>query len=411
MSRTARCLAVIALGALLGVGPATAYDLRGHGGPVRALAVSEDGRVLSGSFDTRAILWDGETASQITRFHQGAVTAVLPLPGGNFATGGQDGQVAVWGAGVEPVQSYVAHALPVAALAVWKDGLASAGWDGQITLWSPAASPRMIAAHDGQITGLVAYRGGLASTGSDLRLRFWDATGAPTGQVDLPAPASALAVAGEALYLASPDGSLRRIVPGEQDQSLALSTRPLLAVSATPTSVVAGGTTGELWILDPETLETRAVIETGQGAIWALAQTPDVILSGGADGLIRRWRQDGTPLGEGAITREVTLTSPRGAEVFRACAVCHTLTPDDGARAGPTLHGIFGRPAGTAEGYDYSAALKGLDIVWTPQTVSELFEFGPDAYTPGSRMPEQRVPSAEDRAALIRFLEIAARPQ
>ena len=54
-------------------------------------------------------------------------------------------------------------------------------------------------------------------------------------------------------------------------------------------------------------------------------------------------------------------------------------------------------------------ALRDLDIVWTPQTVSELFEFGPDAYTPGSRMPEQRVPSAADRQALIEFLQIAAR--
>ena len=33
----------------------------------------------------------------------------------------------------------------------------------------------------------------------------------------------------------------------------------------------------------------------------------------------------------------------RGAQVFRACAACHTLTPSDGNRAGPTLHGIFGR--------------------------------------------------------------------
>jgi cytochrome c len=140
-----------------------------------------------------------------------------------------------------------------------------------------------------------------------------------------------------------------------------------------------------------------------------LALTDDTLLSGGTDGLIRRWRPDGTPLGEGAHTADVTLTSPRGAEVFRACAVCHTLTPDDGARAGPTLHGIFGRRIGTAEGYAYSQALRDMDIVWTPQTVSELFEFGPHAYTPGSRMPEQRVPSESDRAALIRFLETATR--
>ncbi|MDQ4135238.1 MAG: WD40 domain-containing protein, partial [Pseudomonadota bacterium] len=41
------------------LGPITARaELRGHGGPVRALAVSPDGRLaLSGSFDQSAILW------------------------------------------------------------------------------------------------------------------------------------------------------------------------------------------------------------------------------------------------------------------------------------------------------------------------------------------------------------------
>jgi cytochrome c len=43
--------------------------------------------------------------------------------------------------------------------------------------------------------------------------------------------------------------------------------------------------------------------------------------------------------------------------------------------------------------------------VWTPQTVSKLFELGPAAYTPGTKMPEQRIGSAEDRAALVTFLE------
>jgi cytochrome c len=42
--------------------------------------------------------------------------------------------------------------------------------------------------------------------------------------------------------------------------------------------------------------------------------------------------------------------------------------------------------------------------VWTPETVSKLFEVGPAAYTPGTKMPEQRV-GAEDRAALMKFLQ------
>jgi cytochrome c len=36
--------------------------------------------------------------------------------------------------------------------------------------------------------------------------------------------------------------------------------------------------------------------------------------------------------------------------------------------------------------------------------VAALFEFGPEAYTPGSRMPEQRLSDPADRAALVEFL-------
>jgi len=47
--------------------------------------------------------------------------------------------------------------------------------------------------------------------------------------------------------------------------------------------------------------------------------------------------------------------------------------------------------------------------VWTPETVAKLFEIGPSAYTPGTKMPEQRIGSEQDRAALVQFLERATR--
>jgi cytochrome c len=93
--------------------------------------------------------------------------------------------------------------------------------------------------------------------------------------------------------------------------------------------------------------------------------------------------------------------------VFRACVACHTLQAGQGPRAGPTLDGIFGRRIATLPGYNFSEALKRLDIVWTPETVSKLFEVGPMTYTPGTKMPEQTIGSAQDRAALVRFLEKA----
>lgn len=378
--------------------PATAQDLRGHGGPVRALAV-EDGRVLSGSFDTRAIRWDGTLPAQVVRGHTGAVTAILPLPGG-FATGGQDGRIVTWGDGPDPVTTRQAHEAPVSALAALGGAVASGGWDGRIVLPDGTAFD----AHQGQVNGLVAYGTGLASVGTDLRLRFWDG-GRLTASVDLASPPAALVRDGDSVVVAGADGVLRRATPDGIVAERALSERPLpvVALAAGDGVLVASSVSGEVWVIRAADFTLRARIDSGQGAVWSVAIDGDTVLTGGNDGLIRRWALDGTPLGQGGQA-DAGDDGSRGAQVWRACAVCHTLTPDDGNRAGPTLHGIFGRRIATAPGYAYSEALRSLDITWTAETVAALFEFGPEAYTPGSRMPEQRLPAPEDRQALIDYL-------
>ena len=97
----------------------------------------------------------------------------------------------------------------------------------------------------------------------------------------------------------------------------------------------------------------------------------------------------------------------RGEALFKACALCHTLEPDGGNRAGPTLWGVFGRQAGAVPDYPYSEALAASGIIWTGETIARLFEVGPDILTPGSKMPVQRLPDPEDRADLVAFLRQA----
>jgi cytochrome c len=138
------------------------------------------------------------------------------------------------------------------------------------------------------------------------------------------------------------------------------------------------------------------------------------LLTGGTDRMVRRWdAQSGEHIGtvamSGAVDPLAAFAGDRGAEVYRACVACHTLSPDEGNRAGPTLHGIFGRRIATLPGYNFSPALKKMDIVWTPETVSRLFEVGPLKYTPGTKMPEQRITSADDRKALTDFLAKATK--
>jgi len=143
-----------------------------------------------------------------------------------------------------------------------------------------------------------------------------------------------------------------------------------------------------------------------------VAFLPDArtLLSGGGDRAIHRWDAKTLEPQDTAANRTAedplaAYAADPGATVFRACAACHTLKPEDGSRAGPTLHGLFGRRIATLPGYNFSPALRQLDFVWTRETVAKLFEIGPAAYTPGTKMPDQRIGRAEDREALVNFLE------
>jgi cytochrome c len=145
--------------------------------------------------------------------------------------------------------------------------------------------------------------------------------------------------------------------------------------------------------------------------VWSVVFFPDnrTLLTGGTDRMIRRWDAvKGEPIDAVVVGAPddplAQYAGDHGAQVFRHCVACHTLSPGEGNKAGPSLHGIFGRRIASLPGYHYSEALKHMNIVWTPATVSKMFEVGPMKYTPGTKMPEQKIGSAEDRKALMEFL-------
>lgn len=396
-----------------------AQDLRGHGGPVGALALSGD-MVLSGSFDTRAILWDrtAATARQVTRFHDGNVTAVAFLPQGGFVTAGQDGRVAVWDmGGLDPVLSTPRGISAIASLAVAPDGVqvAAGYWDGTIAVVDTAtAATRRMQAHSARVTGLGYLSDGtLISVGQDLRLSLWDNALQLRARADLPDLPNGLTVADGRIAVIFAEGALRVF---DRNGALLperfLTDRPLVALAASGQDIAAAAIDGTVWVLEGRDLRQRTTFRATKGPVWSLALDGETLLAGGADGVIRRFAAlDGAALGNAPeMTFAQAEDGSRGAQVWRACAVCHSLEPDDQSRAGPSLHGIFGQPIATQEGYDYSPALQELQIIWTPQTVAELFEFGPEAYTPGSRMPEQRISDPADRQALVEYLERMAQP-
>lgn len=93
----------------------------------------------------------------------------------------------------------------------------------------------------------------------------------------------------------------------------------------------------------------------------------------------------------------------RGEVLSFACRPCHGLAAGDESPMGPHLHGIFGRQAGTREGFDYSPALRGSGIVWTDETL-DAWLAQPDAFLPGNDMAFAGFRSPDDRRALIAYL-------
>jgi cytochrome c len=97
---------------------------------------------------------------------------------------------------------------------------------------------------------------------------------------------------------------------------------------------------------------------------------------------------------------------------FPKCHACHSLEPGE-MKVGPTLARLFGRKAGSVEGFDkYSDAMVNSGIVWDEGTLNE-FLANPKKYIPeNSHMVEGyyvvgQVNSDQQRADLIAYLKVA----
>jgi cytochrome c len=96
----------------------------------------------------------------------------------------------------------------------------------------------------------------------------------------------------------------------------------------------------------------------------------------------------------------------RGEQLWRKCASCHTLDANGRNRAGPRLHGIFGRTAGSVPNYTYSEALKTSGIVWNDATLDAYIKDA-EAFVPGTKM-YGGLSQDTDREDLLAFLKAAS---
>jgi cytochrome c len=359
-----------------------AAEMRGHGGPVKAIAISPDGKTaVTGGFDTSVILWDleRETAKQVLRIHEGPIVIVRFI--GDDILSESEAKTVLWTPGQDVPRSVtIPRPVPNGAIAMLtiKDTVVASFPDGRLHWIGQGKTAR------------------LPSTANILAT-------VPDGEI----------VAGGAdgtVYILKPDGSIRL---GVEVQELPITS---LAVSNDGRLIAAAGLRGSVKIIARETgKEVSSLIGPGL-PVWSLAFHPDgkMILTGGADRMVRKWDiASGQPLVPANAPRTdfpASVMNERGAQVFRACDACHTVTLDGGNRAGPTLHGVFGRKIGTAKDYVYSGDFKTHDIIWNAQTLSRLFREGPAKVTPGTKMPEQTISNTEDLKTLIDWLEKVTKP-
>jgi cytochrome c len=99
----------------------------------------------------------------------------------------------------------------------------------------------------------------------------------------------------------------------------------------------------------------------------------------------------------------------KGEKVFAKCKACHT-TEAGKNRVGPTLAGVFGRTAGTVEGFKYSDAMKNSGVVWDDETISQYLE-APKGFIEGNKMAFPGLKNPQDRDDVIAYLKQATGAQ
>jgi cytochrome c len=93
----------------------------------------------------------------------------------------------------------------------------------------------------------------------------------------------------------------------------------------------------------------------------------------------------------------------KGEADTKPCQVCHNFEKGAGAKIGPPLYGVLGRPKGSIAGFDYSAGMKAKGGNWTFDDLN-AFLTDPKAYVSGTKMVFAGVPEAPKRAEILAYL-------
>ena len=239
-----------------------------HLDPVEALAISPDGKRVATATESAGVsLWDATTRLLIGRLRDpaGPVRALALSPDGKvLATGGDGKAVSLWDATTGlPIDKLKGHVGAITALGFSPDGrtLASGSKDASVSLWDVGKKA--------EIVTLSRHTSAIAA------LAF-----SPDGKV--------LATAGldySVKLWEVPSGQYRDTLDGHKDVVDALAFNP------DGSTLASGDRTGTIRFWDAAGRAERLAIPALSGPVRALAFAPDgrTLVGGGDDRSIRRW--------------------------------------------------------------------------------------------------------------------------
>jgi len=97
----------------------------------------------------------------------------------------------------------------------------------------------------------------------------------------------------------------------------------------------------------------------------------------------------------------------KGERLFnQQCKTCHTVEKGGRNGIGPNLFGVFGRKAGTAEGFAASDEIKKSGIVWDDKAMAEYLH-DPKAKIPDTKMVFAGIKRQEQLDDMLAYLKKA----
>ncbi|QRK12260.1 CHAT domain-containing protein [Archangium violaceum] len=294
--------------------PLASAVLRGHRGPVRAAALSADGRwVVTASRDGTARVWraDGTGVPRVLEGHGGEVlTAAFSPDGRRVVTASADRTARVWwvegGAGPELLAGHMGEVV-AAAFSPEGERVVTASRDGTARVWRADGTgvPVVLRGHEQAVVAAAFDRAGerVVTASRDGTARVWHADGRGELAV-LPHPGDVRAAVfspdGSRVATASVDGAVRVWrADGQGEPSVRRSDSGLVnAVAFSPdgglvASAHADGTV-RLWRADGKGEGMRLAGDTGESLSVAFSPDGKWVVTASRDGTARVRRTDGT---------------------------------------------------------------------------------------------------------------------